>query len=107
MKKFFKSLCACLVSVFSLISVYGCSCSKPMDVYYTINLSNEDSSSERATIGVKTTITKKFREPADTPCYEKIITTYTFDEGYTKVTYGNNQEIPVEIGIKNGKTDTK
>ena len=100
MKKFFKNLCACLISVFSLISVSGCSCSKPMDVYYTINLSNEDKSQERATIGVKTTITKKFREPAGTPCYEKITTTYTFDEGYTKVTYGDNQEIAVEEGTK-------
>ena len=46
-------------------------------------------------IEIGTTIYKKYREPKDTPCYEKIKTTYTLNLEESKVTYGNDKFVNI------------
>ena len=70
MKKIFKFISISLVCVFSLITSFGCSCSKKIDAQYTVDITASDMSVIKE-FDSYTNIFKKFREPADTPCYKK------------------------------------
>ena len=72
MKKFSLKVMMVLICVFSLVTVFGCSCSKPAKVMYAIKVTKSDGSVFDENMEVKALIKKKFREPANTPCYEKI-----------------------------------
>jgi len=81
MKKIMKLIGLNLVCFICLISVFGCSCSRPMNVFYEIKIKNENLEvTETAKINIKTVITKKFREPADTDCYKKVGDSYELIE---------------------------
>ena len=73
MKKIMKFICFSLMFVISLSVVFGCGCSKPLNVSYSINLINEDANdTETKNIEIRTIVDKKFREPANTACYQKV-----------------------------------
>lgn len=76
MKRMFKILCINLVCIFSLIATFGCSCSRVMNVYYEINISNENGEENTSNLSITTIITKKFRAPVNTPCYKKVGDSY-------------------------------
>ena len=72
MKKIFKLLCGCLVCVLVVVTVFGCSCSKPLSINYDLTVRSEDGTKNLLKTQFTTIITQKFREPSDTPCYKKI-----------------------------------
>ena len=72
MKKILKLLSVCLVLLCCVVST-GCSCASPMNVSFDIR------TSESAKMEVRSVVTKKFREPANTPCYKKV------EKGYSKL----------------------
>lgn len=60
------SLICCLI-------IGGCSCSKPMNVKYAVTTGQGSLENQlTSNIVVNAVVTKKFREPADTPCYKKM-----------------------------------
>ena len=71
MKKGFKFLFMSFVCVVCLIVSFGCSFSSPMKVNYTVfvGMADDNVSAASKKITVNATLSKKFREPADTPCY--------------------------------------
>lgn len=74
MKKIFKSLCAGLICLVSLVSTAGCSCSKEkIKINYNIEVFTADGENGAITekLTVKAILTKKFAEPAGTPCYKR------------------------------------
>lgn len=76
MKKILKTICASLIFVMSLSFISGCGCNKPLNVKVSVTI--EDS--KETNIAVKQTVTKKFREPGDTPCYKKVEDKYELIE---------------------------
>ena len=81
MKKIFKLMSACIMMVVCLVASSGCSCAKPMNVYYTVNQSNENKENTvKAKIEVRNILNLKYREPADTPCYKKVEGSYELIE---------------------------
>ena len=79
MKKMFKILTICTMFVCCLITS-GCSCAKPMNISYTVKVTKSSGDDLEANIDVFATLTKKFREPIDTPCYKKM------EKGYIELT---------------------
>lgn len=72
MKKLLKLLSASLIMVCCLISS-GCSCASPMTITYTISASQGEIGTDLVSnIEVVGKLSKKFREPMDTPCYRKM-----------------------------------
>ena len=71
MKKVIKSVSAFVICLCSLISVFGCSCAKAIDVKYTVNIENAVETSKVHKLSGLTIINRKYREPFDTPCYSK------------------------------------
>ena len=59
MKKLIKLLSINLICIFCLIATFGCSCSRVMNVYYEINISNENGEENASSLSVTTIITKK------------------------------------------------
>ena len=100
MKKFVRNLLSCFVCFFSLVSIAGCSCSRPLKVHYTLKVSNETGSDEMTSLTIKVTTYTKYREPADTPCREKVTRTYTINSDKTAITYDNNKQISISDKTK-------
>ena len=72
MKKLFKllSISLCLATC---ILISGCSCGRPVGVKYSVSAwQGERDQILSTSITVKAVLTKKFREPASTPCYKKV-----------------------------------
>lgn len=65
MKKIVRLLSICLVLACCVV-VSGCSCASPMKVSYSI------STADGTNMEVRAIVTKKFREPVDTPCFKKV-----------------------------------
>ena len=65
MKKIVRLLSICLVLVCCVV-VSGCSCASPMKVSYSI------STADGTNMEVRAIVTKKFREPVNTPCFKKV-----------------------------------
>ena len=72
MKKILKLLSVCLALVCCVVST-GCSCASPMNVSFDIR------TAENTNMEVRSVVTKKFREPINTPCYKKV------EKGYSKL----------------------
>lgn len=73
MKRILKNILLSCICVFTLVMNVGCSCSKPMNITYTVSSGQGDKDTElKSLIAVVATVEKKFREPADTPCYRKM-----------------------------------
>lgn len=73
MKKFLKIICGCLVTVFCLCASFGCSCSKPLNMKLSVTYSNgTEEGAPLYNIYSTIKVYTKFREPADTACYQKI-----------------------------------
>lgn len=70
MKRIFKFISFSFVNLFLIISMFGCSCSRKMNIYYELKIENENE--VVSSLEIETTITKKFREAVDTPCYKKV-----------------------------------
>lgn len=66
MKKYFKKIVALCVCLFSIVSVCGCSCSRPASVNYKITVSEDTKA-----LQIRALVEEKYREPAGTPCYKK------------------------------------
>lgn len=71
MKKLLKILSCNLMLIFCVL-ISGCSCSSPMNVVYKVTYTNENGQSTTSSLLVNATVTRKYREPASTPCYKKI-----------------------------------
>ena len=96
MYRIFKSLFVSFLFIFTLISNFGCSSSKSVKIKYTVNVIKENEEEAKMhNLGMSVVLNKKFRESIDTPCYEKIITTYTFDSDFSQVTFGENNKLLV------------
>lgn len=67
MKKIFKFISLNLMFILCIVSVCGCGCSKPLNINYAVKVEGENIQY----LEIRTVVTKKFREPADTACYEK------------------------------------
>lgn len=71
MKKLFRVLIFNFILVFCIL-ISGCSCSSPMNIVYKVTYAQENEQSYAANLSVNATVTRKYREPANTPCYKKI-----------------------------------
>lgn len=73
MKKVWKIVSFSLLMAICLVSSFGCSCSKSLTMNFNIVFSNEDQTlTTMVEMKSKMIVYKKFREPADSACYEKI-----------------------------------
>lgn len=87
MKKMFRIISFTLVFLLSFVSVVGCSCSSIAKVAYSFELINQDTEDMSKKLAVVVKTVRKYREPANTPCYEKKGDTYELipnPEGITK-----------------------
>ena len=73
MKRVLRKILLSCVCLFTLMINVGCACSKPMVISFTVTSGQGNKDSELTSlIGVIATVEKKFREPANTPCYRKM-----------------------------------
>lgn len=73
MKKLLKRMSILLVAVLCMISCFGCSCEQRLKVKYVVNASRENESDEFVDkVAMTAVVEKKYREPANTPCYKKV-----------------------------------
>lgn len=84
MKKFLKFICCCLVLGILAINVSACSCSRVLKTKYVVNVTNEDGTVLDTLIEVKGVVTEKYREPANTPCYNSNGELIADSEGISK-----------------------
>lgn len=70
MKRMFRLLSISLVMVCCLVAS-GCSCASPMNVRFNVT-TEENGGNLKSDISIVATLNKKFREPANTPCYKKM-----------------------------------
>ncbi len=73
MNKILKKISACLVAIVCVLGCFGCSCERQLSVKYSAKVERENSFenfSDQLLVGAL--VEKKFREPANTPCYEKV-----------------------------------
>lgn len=117
MKKIIKSIFAYVVCVFSLVSIFGCSCSKSIDVMYTIKVENETETTKKHKLAGLTILNKKYREPIDTPCYTKngelirdaqeVYECYDIEGNkFEKATHNRKEKIELSRGISLDYTET-
>lgn len=122
MTKLLKKLSIFFVAVMCMISCFGCSCARRLSIKYTVQVSNEDGTEEfKHDLGATMKVEKKFREPANTPCYKKVGDTYelvedssvsvcydsTGEKKFERVTVGKIEKLELEnnsvINTHNGK----
>lgn len=106
MKKLFKLICISIVFIMSFTLISGCGCDKPLNVKFQININDN----KNGNVQVRTKIIKKFREPGNTPCYEKIEDEYVLIENagsisacydkngnaFEKATYANTDKLELD-----------
>lgn len=73
MNKLLKKLSICLVAVMCVLSCFGCSCEQRLKIKYVANATRENADAEFTDkISMMALVEKKFREPANTPCYKRV-----------------------------------
>ncbi len=73
MNKLLKKLSICFVAVMCVISCFGCSCEQRLKVKYIASATRENTDAEFTDkIAMVALVEKKFREPANTPCYKRV-----------------------------------
>lgn len=94
MKKILKYLSFSFIFATCLLSIFGCGCTKPLELKYSINIEGEyfeaiegDTEKPNIKLDIITIITKKFREPGNTPCYKKVEDRYELIEDASEVAY--------------------
>lgn len=106
MKKIFKLISMCTIFVLSFSLITGCGCDRPLDVKISATVNSLKANS----VTVTSIVTKKFREPGDTPCYQKVEDNYVLIENaggisacydkygnaFEKATYQNTDKMQLE-----------
>jgi len=73
MKRFILNICVCFICFVSIIATSACSCSKTIQTYAEVGVSEIDSKQFfDFNFEIKLIVEQKYREPANTACYEKV-----------------------------------